>query len=50
MPIRQEKELEDLKSKSEEQTSTIGYLSMMSGVEIPEEESNVTGKDTQQEL
>lgn len=38
MPIRQEKELEDLKAKAEDQAATIDYLSMMSGIEIPEEE------------
>jgi hypothetical protein len=37
MPIRESKELEDLKAKTGEQASEIEYLSMMSGIELVEE-------------
>lgn len=40
MPIRKEKELEDLKSTAEDQKATIDYLSMMSGIELPEDDEN----------
>ena len=38
MPIRETKELEDLKAKTGEQASAIEYLSMMSGIELAKEE------------
>lgn len=38
MPIRETKELEDLKAKTGEQASEIEYLSMMSGIELEKEE------------
>lgn len=38
MPIRETKELEDLKAKTGKQESKIEYLSMMSGIELTEEE------------
>jgi len=38
MPIRETKELEDLKAKSGEQASEIEYLSMMSGIKLTDEE------------
>ena len=41
MPIRKEKELEDLKSTAEDQKATIDYLSMMSGIELPKKEDDV---------
>lgn len=40
MPIRKEKELEDLKSIAEDQKASIDYLSMMSGIELPEDDKN----------
>lgn len=41
MPIRKEKELEDLKSIAEDQKAYIDYLSMMSGIELPKKEDDV---------
>lgn len=40
MPIREDKELQDLKAKAGEQASEIEYLSMMSGIELAEEKDN----------
>lgn len=40
IPIRENKELEDLKAKTGEQASEIEYLSMMSGIELEEEGEN----------
>lgn len=39
VPIRYEKELEDLQAKVEDQSATIAYLSMMSGIDIPQKEA-----------
>jgi hypothetical protein len=47
MPIRENKELEDLKAKTGEQASEIEYLSMMSGIELEAEEEN--GRETAQQ-
>lgn len=41
MPIKKEKELEDLRSITEDQKASIDYLSMMSGIELPKKEDDV---------
>lgn len=49
MPIRQEKELADLRAKAEDQQATIEYLSMMADIELPEAETvenTITGTDS----
>lgn len=45
MPIRKEKEFENLKALAEDQKAAVDYLSMMSGIELPKEE-----EDEQQKL
>lgn len=38
LPVIQEKEVEDLKATVQDQASLIDYLSMMSGIDIPDDE------------
>lgn len=42
LDIRTEKENEDLKSRVEDQESIIDYITMMSGIEIPTEDKEIS--------